>query len=360
MKGFLRAGQLRNRNQRPPQRRPCLEVLESRTLLSSGDGPPAGRPLAAVDVADNPPPGVNIEPGTLGPRVIGVTGVFGDSTRDLYRVGGEVGFNTALLSILVRVDGAVDPATIVPGSVLLQAAGGDGVFGNSNSRQERVLDLSDRAVFDPITRNLKIDLAQPSVLTLDDDLYRVILRGTGPAALRSPEGNALDGEDLDPSGAQLPLPSGDGQPGGDFFATFFVDTQAPRIAGSLRLDASADSNRPGDGITSINPPTFTGQVRDRNPFADSPGGLRVELDISTRGDGVFNLLIPAAAVTGADGRFSVSVPVSSPLPDSPYNVGPRVCWGPRTTVDTAWPASRSSTRPVTSPTWTISTPRAAS
>ena len=57
--------------------------------------------------------------------------------------------------------------------------------------------------------------------------------GGGSDVIRDPQGNALDGENTvngDPNGAQLPLPSGDGFPGGNFYDTFLINTQAPTMA----------------------------------------------------------------------------------------------------------------------------------
>src|SRR5262249_55902292 len=143
------------------------------------------------------------------PHVTQVTATVLDSSApiNIYNVGGISGTNKTPQTISFKLDHNLDPNTISNKSVLLEASGGDGIFGNSNSVNDRFIDLSGKLTFDASTDVLTIHLGDLG-LVLGDDEYRVILQGSGSDILRDPEGNALDGENLGgANNVQQALPS---------------------------------------------------------------------------------------------------------------------------------------------------------
>ena len=88
--------------------------------------------------------------------------------------------------------------------------------------------------------------------------------------LTSPQGIALDGENLtnnnDPNtGVQLPLPSGDGYPGGNFYDTFIINTTPPSVTDG---NASSSTRRaiPTSSATSSPPrPCPASSARSPSP-----------------------------------------------------------------------------------------------
>jgi hypothetical protein len=267
------------------------------------------------------------------PHVTGLTATVTDPTSPtgvkpvpIYTVGGIAGTNQTPQTIQITFDNVLDPTSVNSQTVLLEASGGDGIFGNGNilpghtTTTDRFINLAGKVAFDPNTKTLTITLAG---LNLADDEYRVILEGTGANVLTDPTGNALDGENTvgaGPDGAQLPLPSGNGLPGGNFFLTFTVDTSPPAVVPhTFVLAVQSDTNR-RDGITDINTPSFTGTITDVFPPTNAVAGQTVVLDISSKGNGVFDMMNVGTATTDANGNFTVTSNV--PIPDSPYNVGP--------------------------------------
>jgi hypothetical protein len=240
----------------------------------------------------------------------------------IYVVGGTGGASQTPLSIQIELDQRIDPATVNNLTILLQSSGGDGIFGNANNSQDTFIPLSGKLSYDAATSVITIGLSTLG-LTLLSDLYRITVRGTGANVVRNTVGLPVDGENTEgatPNGAQLPLPSGDGVPGGDFFVTFSIDTSAPSIvAGSLVLATDTGAS-PTDRITATNPPTFTGTITDVPPPTNPLLGQTVILDIDINGDGVFELLDVGRGTTDANGNFSVTP--GSPLPQTPFNVGP--------------------------------------
>ncbi len=258
------------------------------------------------------------------PHVTGVTAtVSGPSAAqsvNIYSVGGIAGANQAPQNIKVTFDARIDPATITSSSVVLDASGGDGVFGNGNSPNDRTINLGGRLTFDAATKTLTIDTANLFPAGSLNDVYRLRLLGDGANVLRDPNGNALDGENLDASGNQRALPSGDSFPGGNFQVTFSISTNKPSIvSGSFALDPNTDSNI-RDGITNDSTPTFIGTITDTFPPTNFLLNQTVIIDISSKGDGNFDILNAGTGTTDAQGRFSVTI--ANPIPDSPYNVGP--------------------------------------
>ncbi|MBX6312577.1 MAG: hypothetical protein IRY99_06610, partial [Isosphaeraceae bacterium] len=261
------------------------------------------------------------------PHVIGVASVVTSPTApggaqvvDLYGVGTTKGVNQSPQSILVLFDQLIDPTSINNMSVVLNTAGPDHLLGTSDDGK---IDLSGRLTFDPVSKILTIKLGAANTF-LTTDLYRLTLVGTGSSFLRNPRGDALDGENIGPNGQQLPLPSGDGFPGGNFQVTFSVDTHAPQVvAGTFRLDPGSDTNIVGDNITANSLPTFIGQITDIFPDvlppSTSPVNETVILQVFDPTTGAW--VNRGIAPVGANGTFSVTV-TGPPLPDSPYNVGP--------------------------------------
>ena len=93
--------------------------------------------------------------------------------------------------------------------------------------------------------------------------------------LTNPQGVALDGENTvgdTSTGAQLPLPSGNGYPGGNFFDSFIINTTPPAVlAGSFEMDPASDTNIVGDNITTTDLPTFDGTISEPNAESGAVG-----------------------------------------------------------------------------------------
>ncbi len=262
------------------------------------------------------------------PDVTMVRAVVQDATtgalqaQNLYQAGGVSGTNQSPLSILVNFNQKIDPATLNSLTVLLEASGGDGIFGNANNSQDRFIPLSGKLAYDPNTSTLTIYLGTLG-LNLSNDLYRIIILGSGSNVVRNPQGLALDGENTvggSANGAQLPLPSGDGNPGGDFYATFSIDTHPPAIVPSTFQLAADSDNYPNDNITNNPLPTFTGTITDIAPPANPVAGQTVAIDISTKGNGVYDIMNAGVGTTDAQGNFTITL--TKPLPNSIVNVGP--------------------------------------
>jgi large repetitive protein len=282
------------------------------------------------------------------PKVTGVTAVVPvpgnpptTTTTNIYAVGSIGGTNKNPVSIQVQFNTLIDPKTLTNATVLLEESGGDGIFGNGNSALDKFIDLSGKLAFDPATKILTISIGA-SNLVLPNDEYRLILEGSGNSVIRDPNGVALDGENTsnndDPNGSQLPLPSGDGFPGGNFFVTFSVNSVPPQVnpATPVHLDPATDTNRVGDNITANAQPAFDGSVIAFFPPVNPQSGDTVAVDVSTKGDGNFDIVNAGIGTTRADGTFTVKV--SQSLPNSPYNVGPDGILG--TADDTGYSVAR--------------------
>ncbi len=182
------------------------------------------------------------------------------------------------------------------------------------------------------------------------------MQGSGSQVLSSPQGIALDGENLtnnnDPnSGVQLPLPSGDGYPGGNFYDNFIINTTPPIVTkGTFQLDPTSDSNIVGDFVTFTNSPSFIGSITEPNPVLVPLAGQTAIVDIGIAARDANGVLVdyfdPAStpsfllpylrpnagtSLTDVNGNFVVSVGIdgagtgivtnTNPLLDSPYSVG---------------------------------------
>jgi hypothetical protein len=259
----------------------------------------------------------------------------GTSVVDLYKVGGVAGTNAPPQTITFAFDNQLDPSSITSQTILLQESGGDGVFGNGNSANDKFIDLSGRLSYSSATKTVTIHLGDQG-LNLVDDLYRIAIRGDGTNVVHDPEGNALDGENLDANGNQKALPTGDGIPGGNFQLTFSVITTPSSVVPStLRLDPAVAASTPrGTNITNNNLPSFVGKITDVAPAISPLGGQTVILDYAGP-DNVFGTaddrLNAGTALTALDGSFNVKVGADAaatglvtntgPLPDTNYAVG---------------------------------------
>jgi hypothetical protein len=259
----------------------------------------------------------------------------GVSTIDLYKVGSLAGTNKTPQELIISFNNQLDPNSVTDKTVLLESSGGTGVF--SNSASNKFIDLSGKLNYNNQTKQIIINL---SGLKLADDVYRVVLLGDGANVIHDPEGEALDGENLDANGNQRPLPSGDGVPGGNFQFTFIINsTPSMIVPGTLRLDPTVATTTPrGNFITKDNTPSFVGTIQNApgsSPTISPLAGQTVILDFAGP-DGVFgtadDLLNEGTAVVAANGTFTVQVGVDGaktglvtnvgPLPDTQYNVGP--------------------------------------
>ncbi len=243
-------------------------------------------------------------------------------TEPFYTAGGIVGANQTPHSITFQFDQRLDPSTVNNLTFVLVASGGDGIFDNGNDKQ---FDLSGKLSYNAAAETVSIILADSS-LSLPNDVYRVEVFGSGGSVVRNPQGLSLDGEDTAnnlPTGAQLPLPSGNGFPGGNFFLRFTINNPAPTVvAGSFVLDPASDSGV-RDNITDVNTPSFDGSITDVAASINPLLGQTAFVDVSTLGNGVFDRLNVAIGTVDALGNFVATyVPGQAPIADSVRGVGP--------------------------------------
>lgn len=180
----------------------------------------------------------------------------------------------------------VDPATVGQATFLLVGSGGDGGFEEGNE----VAVLPD-SVTVGAPNEAVMDLAGAA---LPADLYEARLFGSGPGAvLRDEAGRALDGEF---TGA---FPSGDGEAGGDFLATFTVRPLLQVVAMS-----------PAPGVTVGTPPASVAVTFNRAPDAATVTDESFAL-VASGGDGTFDdgneTAVPGAiSVDGAEATLDVA------------------------------------------------------
>ena len=179
---------------------------------------------------------VNLHP----PEVTGVTATIapGSTPVNFYAVGGKSGANQTPQYIDVTFNGPIDPSTLNASTVELEALGVTG-----NNAPGTLISLAGKISYDSATDTLVISLGA-SGLTLKTDAYQLILIGSGSQVITNQQGIALDGENLsnddDPAtGVQLPLPSGNGLPGGNFYDNFIINTTPPIVtSGTFMLAPS--------------------------------------------------------------------------------------------------------------------------
>jgi hypothetical protein len=120
--------------------------------------------------------------------------------------------DAAPASIRVGFTKDVDPSTVNALTFEVIGAGGDGMFSNGN---EVTITAAGITVPTSNPRSATFDLTG---VTMNDDGYRVRVRGTGASVVLDMDGLALDGEYMNR------FPTGNGTAGGDFVADFTVAT----------------------------------------------------------------------------------------------------------------------------------------
>ncbi|MBM4049787.1 MAG: hypothetical protein FJ279_32220, partial [Planctomycetes bacterium] len=139
---------------------------------------------------------------------------------------------TSASAIVAGFDEDLNASSVHPATFTVTGSGGDGLFGNGN----------DVVVSGTVTYDAGTDQATFTPWSaLPDDTYLVRLDATN--SIRDLAGNRLDGEYVGT------FPSGDGAPGGDFLASFTVDTTAPTVTVTPRT-------------TSDTTPALSGTVND--------------------------------------------------------------------------------------------------
>lgn len=113
-------------------------------------------------------------------------------------------------TVMAVFDRELDANSVDETTFLVERSGGDGTFDDGNE-----VEITPVSVTVPAMNPSRADF-DLSTTTSVEDTYRVTLAGTGGAMILDLDGNALDGE-FDGS-----FPSGDGEQGGDFVATFEV------------------------------------------------------------------------------------------------------------------------------------------
>ena len=117
--------------------------------------------------------------------------------------------DTAPNQVVVGFTREVNQATVNANTFEVIGAGGDGQFGNANDN--------------PLTANaINVNATSATFdltgVVMNDDTYRIYLRGDGASVIQDLDANALDGE-FDGN-----FPSGDGTAGGDFVSQFDLVT----------------------------------------------------------------------------------------------------------------------------------------
>ena len=118
--------------------------------------------------------------------------------------------------IAVGFDRDIDASTVNGATFTLQRAGGDGQFPDAH-------DVTINAAAGLSPANPRLAVLDLSGVAPVDDVYRVVVEGSGPNVVLDVDGVALDGEF---TGS---LPSGDGIEGGDFVAQFEVRGLQPSL-----------------------------------------------------------------------------------------------------------------------------------
>ena len=191
---------------------------------------------------------------------------------------------TAPDQIIVGFDREPDASTVNASTVVLEASGGDGSFGDGNE----AIVASPVSVPPANTLTAVIDLTGAALV---DDTFQLSVRGTGPSILLDLDANALDGEF---SGT---FPSGDGTAGGDFITGFVI--QAPGSSGATLDDIQASVFTPSCGF---------GGCHD-----GSSGGLPGVLDLSDADSSFTNLVGVSSLQVPALSRVSANDPDNSYL-----------------------------------------------
>lgn len=317
--------------------------IDDATTANTGTG---SNPFTDIGASEY----VDLNPATVTAVTAIYVGAAGVTTRDFYSVGGTAGSNRTPDFVQFNFSSPIDPNTVNANTVRLEALGRTG-----NNAAGTFISLAGLLSYDVNGRFIRVSMAN-SGLNLSSDAYRFVLVGSGSAVLANTEGVALDGENLsnnnDPAtGVQQPLPSGNGDPGGNFYSSFIINTVPSQVVpGTFSLAAATDSNIVGDRITNFTNPTFVGSISNTNTALVPLGGQSAIVDIgvvSLTGNGDATTYWSAASApaglapfirpnagtgrTNADGTFAVTigqdgagtgfVPTTAGLLSSPYNVG---------------------------------------
>ncbi|MBM4025373.1 MAG: hypothetical protein FJ280_08190, partial [Planctomycetes bacterium] len=141
--------------------------------------------------------------------------------------GAVLGPATIPSAIVATFDSDLDPATVTANTFKVSSGRGqDNIWGTADD-----VYLSGTVAYDAVTDTGTFTPSAP--LTEGD--YAVWLSGN---VIADPLGNRLDGEW---PGSAPGFPSGDGDAGGDFLASFAIDTTAPRVQDlDMELELNAD------------------------------------------------------------------------------------------------------------------------
>jgi hypothetical protein len=123
--------------------------------------------------------------------------------------------DVAPAQILAGFDRDPDASTVNMNTFLVEGSGGDGTFGDGNETSITAVSITVPGA------NLASAVFDLTGVVMQDDTYRVRLLGSGASVILDMDSNALDGEY---TGA---FPSGDDTAGGDFVATFEIQTPPP-------------------------------------------------------------------------------------------------------------------------------------
>ena len=130
------------------------------------------------------------------------------------------GVSALPVSLQLVFNQALNPVTVVSGTLSLQASGGDAVFDDGNE-----VDLVVQPSLSADGRTLTLDLSSnPQVgdSSINED-YRLVVSGSGLAAVRSSEEIVLDGDN-------------DGEPGGDYLLQFYTGSVLRPTLASLEAN----------------------------------------------------------------------------------------------------------------------------
>ena len=293
---------------------------------------------------------VNLFPPTVTAVAALFAGPAGLVAQNFYTPGGKAGANKTPDYINITFSSPIDPNTINGDSVQLEALG----VTTNNTPGSRI-SLAGKLSYSVANHVLTISLGASGTV-LPTDAYRIILVGSGASVIANSQGIALDGENLtnnnNPNtGVQLPLPSGNGYPGGNFYNNFIINTVASDlVAGSFKLSPASDSNVVGDLVTNVTTPTFEGRITQSNANLVPLQGQTAIVDVGVAWIGpdgnIARFFDPQSApaslrpfvrpnagtaLTDNTGRFEVTIGTdgastglvtnTDPLPSSPYNVG---------------------------------------
>jgi len=190
--------------------------------------------------------------------------------------------STAPANIVAMFDRELDVSTVNAMTFLLESSGGDATFDDGN---ETTIDASAISA-NPTTATF--DLAGVS---LANDTYRVRLLGSGASIVMDLDANALDGEY---SGT---FPSGDGEQGGDFEATFSLDVPG---SGATLDELQASVFTPSCGFSGCH-------------SGPTGGGLPAGLNLSSADASFANLVGVASLQQPALSRVAAGDPDNSYL-----------------------------------------------